>query len=1545
MEPSRRSGANSKRALTAWRAAEAGSAASRDKASRVLIILEELAQGSVPGLLADRDTAFRLLEETGKTAFLRSLGDARGPDRWAEAAFALIRASGFTLLDLFKFRVKAHPDKVLFQDMSRAVALQWTYEQIDRRTRETAAALFRLSSKPGESPRVAIFSENSVESASTDLACLFYDILDTPLNTHLDLDGLVEIMNRLAIDVVAVDSRMRLALLEDALSKVDRPFRILALSPNLAAGSGKAVFLDAARGELGVSEIADLLARRRRFALNEVATVMFTSGSTGRPKGVSFSGYQLVAKRFARAAALPEVGEEEVFLSFLPLYHTFGRYLEMLGTIYWGGTYVFPGNPSAETLFGLLPRVNPTGFVSVPVRWSQLFERCLEKKDEAGPGAEAGPAMRAVVGRNLRWGLSAAGYLDPRVFHFFEKNGVMIASGFGMTEGTGGITMTPPGAYVDNTHGLPLPGTRVRLSEAGELQISGHYVARYLDDAGPGDLIPYPESPEKDYWLPTGDIFRKLENGYYQIIDRIKDIYKNNRGQTIPPLKVESKFNGVPGIRRAFLVGDGRPYNVLFIVPDAEDTVLKGALVAENEREYYRRIVSAANLDLAPYERVVNFAVLDRDFDPGRGEITAKGSFNRKVIERDFETQIEALYRTNFVELVKGGLHVRIPLWFYRDLGILEDDITAVDTGLFDRNRNLALPLREGSDPGTWRVGDFEYEIKGGILDLGLFARQPRLWIGNPSFIRFSPCKEGWDVPLNAVSDRVFLPFRGKAHYTAADLSDPVFGKTGSLSVLSRLVSEAGFGDVDTAAAALEDLEKLFSQPELGTVQVIRRRLEALSRHSDEKIRCGAYRILLLDEPNPEYSKALSSFVQSGLSFLNEESIEIIASSRLGQGRFDALRQRMCAYREQMDWPVGEISRLQFERILRLLVDFCRYHPEFFGSVRSELASWALLGSQPDLAARARDLLDELEGQLRQAPAALREGEPPTWRSRFAFDEGISPSERERVSSVLEGGGFLESSVALISDGGRLNPASLTEDGVWVSRLPVPEYERSFRLSINTGDGRHYDLHLILDDALRAGGFRETALWHMAVTNYPYGRSVLPEIGCFRPSDGALSLAYAGDLNIWEKLRQVAGLRGPEGPPPPPGLLRKLFVEALSAFFRGWEYSSRRIVPGLVSPANVIVPELDYREEPMISSLAGWKPYRNTMSLIRPMAVNFFQKTEAHYPWCRGLLDLEWIGDACHEALGYQGAIDFLSRLREDLDAEPFPGPGEKGLREAVASYLAELRESYVLPLPALNAIDRYKSWEIQNVLASPGDRENAVLDAARIYRLDRYPEVVRYSLYRHTYFAPADGRTIAAFDRLLKKMSGAIATPAIQFIELSDLQAALRGEEDRRVFSRMVFPRLKAAGPIDIFKFGEGGAKRIIVNSLITDSRAAVYTFGESYDPAEIGRLYRLFFKEHYPKKISEQDRHYVVKDAQERVVGGLCFRMLYGNVAYIDVMAVDSTVKAGGIGGAMLDDFCGRMAGSGVAIVLTHSYLPAFFLHRGFRADKRWGALVRYL
>ena len=87
---------------------------------------------------------------------------------------------------------------------------------------------------------------------------------------------------------------------------------------------------------------------------------MYTSGTTDNPKGIMFSQFNMMSKRFSRALALPDIGSNDIFLCYLPLYHTFGRYFEMMGSLFWGATYSFAASPAFNSLLNDFKIIRPT---------------------------------------------------------------------------------------------------------------------------------------------------------------------------------------------------------------------------------------------------------------------------------------------------------------------------------------------------------------------------------------------------------------------------------------------------------------------------------------------------------------------------------------------------------------------------------------------------------------------------------------------------------------------------------------------------------------------------------------------------------------------------------------------------------------------------------------------------------------------------------------------------------------------------------------------------------------------------------------------------------------------------------------------------------------------------------------------------------------------------------------------------------------------------------------------------------------------------------
>ncbi len=1489
----------------------------------------------------DADLLKRYLDLTGDHRYLSALAEEADRYAWAESALDSIHGSEYHLRDMFARSVRRFPDRYLFEDhVGAAHPVGFSYRFVDSRLKLIAAAFLRLK----KTPRVAILASNSVDSACCDLACLMYDILVTPLNIHSGNDSIGWILEQLDINLVITDTTEQYHDLEKIRSKLNATFDILALDPLASSDPFDGVGVLELAVPINQSEADVELRNRPRLGLHEVATVMFTSGSTGMPKGIAFSIYNLVSKRFCRGAALPNVGDREKLICFLPLFHTFGRYFELMGMIYWGGTYVFPGNPSAATLLNLLPSVNPTGLISVPIRWQQIHERCMDISASIVDREQRAGVFRQVVGERLHWGLSAAGYLAPQIFRYFNQHGVALCSGFGMTEGTGGITMTPPGEYRENSIGRPLPGINARQTEGGELQVSGAYVARYLDDINLGESTPVSGPDAADYWLSTGDLFKRLDDGHYEIVDRLKDIYKNNRGQTIAPRKIEKKFEGVPGIKRTFLVGDARAYNVLLVVVDREDPVIQGFDTPDKLRDYIHQIVGNANADLAPYERVVNFTALDRDFTIENGELTPKGTLKRKIIESSFEQIIDVLYRSPFVEHVSGKLTVRVPRWMIRDLGILESDIELKGSFLFDRFRDRSLRIEPTERENQVLIGDLVYTLEGTTLDLGLISRQPAYWLGNPQAIMFCPCKEGWDVSSETISTHVQLP-RKQEEGVSTESSDLRYVRDSKLHEINELVVHSFRGDVQEATEAVRELGERLRATDERLATLIRHRLEALSRHPEFQVRTLAYQVLLMDRPSRDYSQVLPSFVESGLPFLDAESIHTLASTSLSRRRLEALRQRLFGYRDGLNWPAGDVTRDQFVSILTLLKDFVHYHPEFYDPVRGELAAWILMPNDPELAGAAGKIFEKLyrsfEADLTDESIDLSKED---WDQLIVYGDDIRSDDRERLQHALCGTTFLRQSIMLAFDEFDFDLDQVPPQGIWITRILARRRHQRYRVNVSTKSGRHFDLQVILCDDVQAAPVLQTIYWLMSIASYPYGHRMLPRLGCCREELGAWSLVYVGDLTVWEKIREYTASRSGAGSHPRLQAWRKLFVRGMSAFFRAWRISGRRIVPGMVTPENAVVPNEDFREGSMVASLTEWTAYENTVSLVGPMFRNFIQRTAALYPTSRDLLKTEWIFDACVHDLGPDAAREFLTQLQTDLKAEP-ESPLKARLSDDLDDFVNRLDTEWWVPLPVQNAIDRFHEWYVDSPDGTSSAREQIVGELLRLYRFDRFGSLARYYLYRHTYFRDASDATKQAFEELLTALFQRPNTPAHRTIELSELQATVEDEEQRRVFARMVFPKATRPHDLEVMTIGDSGTRQVILTTRLTDRQNEVYAVRPPTEPAEIGRLYRLFLKGGYPKTVTDHDLFLVVIDSDEQIVGGLCYRLEGENVVHMDGSVIAPSVAGRGIGSALLEDFCDRMANESARIVKTHYFMRNFYLKRNFRVDQRWGALVRFL
>ena len=586
------------------------------------------------------------------------------------------RAEAGGLADLVFTNAVEAPTHVSFRRRSGAGWSDVTAEQF--RDEVVAAAKGLIASGIGAGDRVAILAATRYEWTLLDFAIWTAGAVTVPIYVTSSAEQIKWILSDSGSVAIIAETDEHLARVEQVRSDVPslkNVWRIDNTDKIIEAGKGV--------------DSTEVEARRTAVKAEDVATLIYTSGTTGQPKGCVLTHENFFDECAAATTTLAPLfrgvggSEDPTTLLFLPVAHVFGRMVQV-GCVYTRAT--MGHGPDVKKVMEDLATFQPTFILSVPYVLEKVYNGARQKAHAAGKGkifdAAAATAiayseadgkaglglklkhalfdklvygkLRAALGGKAKYAISGGAALGLRLTHFFRGVGLTVLEGYGLTETTAASTVNSLDAFKPGTVGRPIPGTAVRIAEDGEVQIKGGVVfpGYWNNDAATKDVI------DADGWFSTGDLGSLDEDGFLTITGRKKEILVTSGGKNVAPAVIEDRIASHPLVAQAMVVGDGQKYIAALITLDPEyftywkTTVGKPAeatiaaliddpdLLAE-----VQKAVDEGNAAVSTAESVRKFRILATEFTPETGHLTPSLKLKRRIIMKDFQSEVDSLFR------------------------------------------------------------------------------------------------------------------------------------------------------------------------------------------------------------------------------------------------------------------------------------------------------------------------------------------------------------------------------------------------------------------------------------------------------------------------------------------------------------------------------------------------------------------------------------------------------------------------------------------------------------------------------------------------------------------------------------------------------------------------------------------------------------------------------------------------------------------------------------------------------------------------------------
>jgi long-chain acyl-CoA synthetase len=519
--------------------------------------------------------------------------------------------------------------------------------------------------------KVAIISSNRPEWVITDLATIKLGAVLVPIYETLSSSEIKYILNDAEVKVLIAEEKY-LDKVRKIKFEVPTLVKIIVINKDNLTPDEESFACIARTGNMHDTDPG---------IENESATIVYTSGTTGKPKGVVLSQENIITNALALIER-GQVTEQDTFLSFLPLSHMYERTVGYYAPLFAGATIAYAQNINTiaenmleilPTIMNVVPRLLEKMYEKIwdtvnnsPIIKENLFRATINNKNaykELLNNAQSIPLVldlkcklldvlvckkiRNKVGGRLRFFTSGGASLKKDVTYFFENFGIKVLEGYGLTETSPVLTSNSQDDYKIGSVGKPLPNVKIKINERDSEVLAkspgimlGYYRNKQATDA----------AIDEDGWFHTGDIGCLDDDGYLWITGRLKELIISSYGQNISPNYIEEQLLNSKFIDQVIVYGDGETHISALIVPNKEH--LKKKFLLEDPINWqemlqsepiYRFIGSELekhSINLARYERIKQFVLLEEAFSVENGLLTPTLKLKRKAVLKHYSEKL-----------------------------------------------------------------------------------------------------------------------------------------------------------------------------------------------------------------------------------------------------------------------------------------------------------------------------------------------------------------------------------------------------------------------------------------------------------------------------------------------------------------------------------------------------------------------------------------------------------------------------------------------------------------------------------------------------------------------------------------------------------------------------------------------------------------------------------------------------------------------------------------------------------------------------------------